>query len=91
MKSIRQKVLKIVAEQAVLDVSDIDQTASMESLGIDSLGLVEVMFAIEELFDISVPFDSGQSDNSGFDMSSIGAMIGAVEALVVQKVALVDG
>ncbi len=91
MKSIRQKVLKIVAEQAVLDVSDINIAASMESLGIDSLGLVETIFAIEEQFDISVPFDSGQSDNSAFDLSSIESMISGVEHLIAQKASLVDG
>ncbi|NOX42101.1 MAG: acyl carrier protein [Alphaproteobacteria bacterium] len=91
MKSIRQEVLKIVAEQAVLDVSDIDLAASMESLGIDSLGLVEVIFAIEEQFDISVPFDSGQPANGAFDLSSIETIISGVQHLIEQKALLVDG
>jgi len=56
--SIRDRVIEIIAEQAVLDVSDIDTTQSLDDLGIDSLGLVEAIFSIEETFDIQVPFNA---------------------------------
>ena len=48
----------------VLDISDVHLTSTLESLGIDSLGLVESIFAIEEAFDISVPFNAAlKGDN----------------------------
>ena len=50
-----------------------------ESLGIDSLGLVESIFAIEEAFDISVPFNANDPDDSDFDISSVAAIVAAVE------------
>ena len=81
---IRDKVIAIIAEQAVLDVADVSLTATLESLGIDSLGLVESIFAIEEAFDVSVPFNANQPDNSDFDLSSVAAIIGAVEKLVAE-------
>ena len=34
--------------------------ATLEDLGIDSLGLVEAVFAIEEAFDIQVPFNANE-------------------------------
>ncbi|MEM6407534.1 MAG: phosphopantetheine-binding protein [Pseudomonadota bacterium] len=83
--SVREKVLEIVAEQAVLDVSDISPEASMEDLGIDSLGLVESIFAIEEAFDISVPFNANDPSASEFDVSSVNAVIAAVERLVSEQ------
>ncbi|MEM6594430.1 MAG: phosphopantetheine-binding protein [Pseudomonadota bacterium] len=83
--SVREKVLEIVAEQAVLDVSDISPEASMEDLGIDSLGLVESIFAIEEAFDISVPFNANDPRASEFDVSSVNAVIAAVERLVSEQ------
>ena len=54
------KVIEIIAEQAMIDPSDINPDHSLEDLGIDSLGLVESIFAIEEAFNISVPFNANQ-------------------------------
>ncbi len=82
---IADRVVAIIAEQAVLDISDVHLTSTLESLGIDSLGLVESIFAIEEAFDISVPFNANEPDKSGFDISSVGAIVGAVEALIAAK------
>ena len=45
-------MIAIIAEQAVLDPSDVTLDSTLEELGIDSLGLVESIFAIEEEFDI---------------------------------------
>ena len=54
----------------------------LEDLGIDSLGLVESIFTIEEEFDIQVPFNANEPEKSEFDISSVNAIIGAVESLV---------
>lgn len=82
---VQQKVIAIIAEQAVLDVADVTMAASLVELGIDSLGLVESIFAIEEAFDISVPFNANEPAASDFDISSVAAIVAAVEALVAQK------
>ena len=81
-QAVRDKVIAIIAEQAVLDVADVTPGSTLESLGIDSLGLVESIFAIEEAFDISVPFNANDPDRSGFDISSVASIIAAVEALI---------
>ena len=44
---VKDKVIEIIAEQAVLDVSDVTMDSTLESLGIDSLGLVESIFAMK--------------------------------------------
>ncbi|WP_373353659.1 acyl carrier protein [Pseudoroseicyclus sp. CXY001] len=79
---VRDKVIAIIAEQAVLEPSDISEEQSLEELGIDSLGLVESIFAIEEAFDISVPFNANDPAGSGFDISSVGSIIREVDGLV---------
>lgn len=84
---LQQKVIVILARQAVLDVSDVTPDSTLESLGIDSLGLVEAIFAIEEAFDISVPFNANDPARSGFDMTSVASIVAAVEGLVAQKAA----
>ncbi len=82
--AIEQKIVAIIAEQAVLDVTDVAPDSTMDSLGIDSLGLVESIFAIEEAFDISVPFNANEPGRSEFDLSSVAGIVKAVEALVAE-------
>ncbi|MDJ0827899.1 MAG: phosphopantetheine-binding protein [Rhodobacter sp.] len=80
--SVQEKVVEIIAEQAVLEIGDVSLNQSLEDLGIDSLGLVESIFAIEEEFDIQVPFNANEPEKSEFDISSVAAIIAAVEGLV---------
>jgi acyl carrier protein len=83
--SVAERVVKIIAEQAVLEVGDVKPASTLEELGIDSLGLVEAIFAIEETFDIQVPFNANEPSASDFDISNVAAMIRAVEALVAER------
>ncbi len=62
--SVSEKVIAIIAEQAVLEPSDVSLEATLEDLGIDSLGLVEAIFAIEEAFDIQVPFNANEPEKA---------------------------
>ena len=82
--SVRDRVIAIIAEQAVLDTAEVKPDMTLQDLGIDSLGLVEAIFAIEEAFDVSVPFNANEPGKSDFDMSSVDAMIRAVEDLVAK-------
>lgn len=83
--NIRDAVIRIIAEQAVLDPADVTPEMAPADLGIDSLGLVEAIFAIEETFDVSVAFNANDPGASDFDISSVGAIIAAVEDLVAEK------
>ncbi len=80
--SVKDKIVEIIAEQAVLEVSDVTMESTLEDLGIDSLGLVESIFAIEEAFDIQVPFNANEPTESDFDITSVATIIKAVEELV---------
>lgn len=82
---VRDKVTAIIAEQAMLEPGDVRPEHSPADLGIDSLGLVESIFAIEEAFDISVPFNANAPEESGFDISSVDAIAAAVERLVQEQ------
>ena len=86
-ESIQDRVIAIIAEQAVLEPGDVSLDQTLEDLGIDSLGLVESIFAIEEAFDISVPFNANDPTASDFDISSVAAIIRAVEGLVADQAA----
>ena len=83
--NVKDKVIEIIAEQAVLEVSDVDMESTLESLGIDSLGLVESIFAIEEAFDIQIPFNANDPQESDFDISSVAAIVAGIEKLVAEQ------
>ena len=82
---IQQKVIEIIAEQAVLEPSDVSLDSTLEDLGIDSLGLVESIFSIEEEFDISVPFNANEPTESDFDISTVAAIVAGVEKLIADQ------
>ncbi|WP_299296749.1 phosphopantetheine-binding protein [uncultured Tateyamaria sp.] len=83
--SVKDKVIEIVAEQAVLEPGDVQMDSTLESLGIDSLGLVESIFAIEEEFDIQIPFNANEPTKSDFDISSVATIIAGIEALMAEQ------
>lgn len=83
--SVTDKIIVIIAEQAVLETSDVTLDSTLEDLGIDSLGLVESIFAIEEEFDITVPFNANEPSNRDFDISSVSKIIEGVTRLVKEQ------
>ena len=84
--STQDKVIEIIAEQAVLEPSDVTLDSTLSELGIDSLGLVECIFAIEEEFDISIPFNANEPQESDFDISNVAAIVAGIDKLISEKV-----
>ena len=80
--SIASQVIDIIAQQAMLDPADITLESSLAELGVDSMGVVECIFAIEETFDISVPFNANEPSQRDFDISTVGSITKAIEKLV---------
>jgi acyl carrier protein len=82
---VEERVIRILAEQAVLDPSQIRLDSTLADLGIDSLGLVETVFAIEEAFDIQVPFNANEPQRSEFDISTVASIVRGVERLIAEQ------
>ncbi len=83
--TVEAQIIAILAEQAVLDPAMISADMTLADLGIDSVALVESIFAIEETFDISVPFNANAPSDNDFDISTVRSIIAAVEKLVAAK------
>ena len=81
----RERVIAIIAEQALLTPADVGEEMTLADLGIDSLGVVESIYAIEEAFDVAVPFNANDPQASEFDISTVGSIIRAVEGLVAER------
>lgn len=85
---VQNQIIDIIAREAVVEPEQVRPDMTLEELGLDSLGLVEMIFAIEETFGISVPFNANEQKGE-FDLSSVGAVVRAVEALIAGRGAAV--
>lgn len=83
--SIRDRVHAILAEQAMIPPEEVTDDQSLSDIGIDSMGVVEAIFAIEEAFDVQVPFNANAPEDSAFDISTVGTVVRAVQGLVDDK------
>jgi acyl carrier protein len=83
---VQERVIAIIAQQGMLDIRAVAPDARISDLGIDSLGVVEAIFAIEEAFDVSVPFNANEP-GAGFDITTVGSIIAAVQGLIAQRAA----
>jgi acyl carrier protein len=82
---VETRVREIIAEQALLVPQEVTLDSTLESLGVDSLGLVESIFAIEEAFDIDIPFNANNPEESDFDISSVSTIVAGITRLVDEK------
>jgi acyl carrier protein len=55
MNEIAEKVLELLAKQARITPDQIHSDTSLEALGIDSLGMVEIIFELEDAFNVTIP------------------------------------
>ena len=83
--STQDQIIAILADQALLQPSDVALDNSLEDLGIDSMALVESIFAIEEALEISIPFNANDPQNGDFDISTVAAIIAAVDKLKAEQ------
>lgn len=82
---VSKRVTQIIAEQAMLDPETIKPETTLDDLGLDSLALVEVVFGIEEAFDISVPFNANEPKASDFNISNVSHIVAGVKSLIAAK------
>ena len=57
MENIEEKVLELVRKQTGIDPKQITPNRQFEDLNLDSVAIVELVFSLEETFDISIPFE----------------------------------
>ncbi len=52
--SVQEQIFVIVAEQAKLDMASIRPESTLKDLGVASLDAIEIIFEIEEKFDVTL-------------------------------------
>lgn len=80
MSQVQQEVFEIISKQAKIDIGTIKVESTLKDLGIASLDAIEVIFDIEEHFNINLP-----NEDVNFESGTVGDLIGAVERQLAQK------
>lgn len=82
---VAERIARIIADQALVEREVIRPETTPDDLGLDSLALVEVVFAIEEAFDISIPYNANAPEESEFDFASFERIVAGVKRLIAEK------
>jgi len=83
--TIQDTVIEILAEKALLKPGDVKLDFSISDLGLDSLGIVEVIFALEEQFSIEIDINFNNVNSSDFDISTVQEIIKSIEKILKNK------
>lgn len=82
MAGVESDVIDIIAEQTTVDRSQLARDAKLDDLEIESLDVVEIVFALEEKFDIHVPYNANDQD---LQFQTVGDVVDAVSKLVEEE------
>jgi len=74
-----QRVLKVIATSKRIPLETVSIDGDFQQMGIDSMDAVEILFALENEFDISIPDDEVRN------VRNIRQMCEGVEKLVAAK------
>ena len=82
MPDVASDVMAIIANKQRGEQSAIQLTDRLEDLGIESLDAVEMIFDLEEKFDIEIPYNANDPRP---EFHTVGDVVKAVEGLVAAK------
>jgi acyl carrier protein len=86
MTDVDSIVLDIIADKAKVDRHTLTRATDLSTLAIDSLDVVEIIFQLEEKFDISIPFNANEaSAATGVNFKKAGDVIDMVVAHIGER------
>lgn len=83
----QQEVFDIIARQAKIDIAGIRPESTLKDLGVASLEAIELIFDIEEHFNINFPDQQG----ANFDSDTVQSLVDAVQKALDDKAAAGEG
>lgn len=78
-ETVAERVVRVFAEFKKIPPADIKPETTFEELGLDSLDGLNLIFELEEEFDLTVP------DNQIQEMKSVEQVVAGIEALLEAK------
>jgi acyl carrier protein len=82
MTDITADVVAIIAKKLPPDKRNLQMTDRLDEIGIDSLMGVELMFDLEEKFDIQIPFNA---NDAKLEFETVGEVVEAIKKITGQS------
>jgi len=85
MAGLESDVIEIIAKQVNRDPAAVKRDDRLQDLDIQSLDVAEIVFAIEEKFDIEVPYNANDTNAAGISFDTVGDVVDGIAKLVAKK------
>jgi acyl carrier protein len=85
MADVAREVIEVIAKQAKVDPAKITRGTELAELHLESLDTVELIFALEEKFNIEIPFNANEATTAGIKFETAGDVIDAVTKVVESR------
>ena len=82
MTDVTNDVVGIIAKKKRVDKPSVELTDRLEDLGLESIDAVEMIFDLEEKFDIQIPVNV---NNPRTEFDTVGQVVKAVQRLVDEQ------
>lgn len=82
MADVAREVIEVIAKQAKVDPAKVARDTELADLNLESLDSIELIFALEEKFNIEIPFNANEANSAGISFTTAGNVIDAVAKLV---------
>ena len=82
MADVAADVMAIIAKKVRVEHPALQHTDRLEDLGIESIDAVEMIFDLEEKFDIQIPYNA---NNARTEFDTVGDVVRAIQTLVQEK------
>ena len=82
MSKVEEDIYDIVADKADVDRVKLVRDARLDDLEIESLDIVEIIFAIEEKFDFQFPYIANDAE---MEFETVGQVVDAVQKVIEEQ------
>ena len=82
--TVLERLEELLERDFSIPATSLDANATLESLDIDSLRLIEIVFAVEDAFGVAMPQDQGEIRGR---VKTLGDLAALIEELAAKKAA----
>jgi acyl carrier protein len=80
VETIMDGVRQIISKELKIPLERITPDTALQNIGVESLDLIEIIFALEEKFNVSIPYNANETAAAGKGEPA-GAALGKLETI----------
>jgi acyl carrier protein len=84
MTDLAADVIAVIAKRVPGQKDNLKMTDNLTELGIESIDAIDMIFDLEEKFEVEIPYNANSAQT---DFSTVGDIVRAVEQIVARKAA----